>query len=1256
MNYQYRPKHRTVGHLRTLVTYVLTISMSYSPLSLMAASSYGRDSGQIREINDGSSVRSVVGLIKSGADQLVKMKQNMIDMQTQIASEKARQQALQNNQPKSTPAKYFPKCSVPQAGPSIPKQLCERNTRAKEKTVSAQDLGYANAGLDLAKVYIDQFYKQMQSEGQNTYMPVGIQCLKDELKNLDRTFQDKINALENMASEAEKKVQALRDENNNLTDGLRNLNYQLNGGQMANNKDKSFDVSKQFNEGCRQALGSAAFNNQQGLRGVETYINNPQNKLKDNAANVLAHTSSIAGSSGDGGTLFMDRMNEIRSYIAKNGIQNLSKFIENGKAMGPIGAARMKTIADRLLLQMENERVRINNKLSKEYNYNLPAMDEDFIKNMQAYLSGHGNVFSEKKINDCVLKKDDSGLGISLDQIKLTQDNASSGPGGVADDYAKSMRAIWASDQPLDYKMKQIENLETNLSYGSVKVLVRDPIRANKLERITPYELFSRSIQQCKAKYQMSGADSTDAISGQQKTTDAHSMLSKFSDKVNTFADDLIKEMKSDILRCSAQSMELTQCSSGKGAMDFSSPSFCWSLGKKCAETVNSCASQARTLISNMEKRIQTESDKYNVNVKKMVAIHEDYLQKVKLQVFSDVAFYRQFFPAAKYELPEGLYVPMPELKAGPSELGGAMLMGGGSSDYLKYLPGKLRELKKVVQQAAKSMKDEAQLYIETQRETIAQNEREWRDMATECKARVDEFQEYYTENKRRQQEAAAKQKAMQEQEQQEREAKVSAFCQKYDRLLESNNPQGWCSDKLDGLFADSDEIANWLDPDVPSILSEYRNNCARAQSNKDDGSEDDTKTPALVRHCSGGAGDWDSIAKEYKERLLSRLPQDIDRQAISDYMDGNGATGNSGGSIFDTNTSSRDGRPQTGIGAVSSELVERDEYLARAIDNYRQQNLRVKAILKDNKDNKWERPLNNSKKEALRTAITNHCNKFGTKDGFAEKKTKAELAMGTAKTLKNNARTKTIEAEQALLAADELVKASASNPLEKAQAVAKQTEAKQKLGEARDYEQEKSDEYTAAKSEFNELSKNYPSYPAICDPKPPEDINELQKAISSDSELSKNNVISSALSAAVEEATRNASLNNATTEMNNVNNDNLCTVMKAEIANAAYLTCSSQYNLTVSQSSCIETEKAKYKKDLSSLTVSSGVNAALSRIEKLDEKSDTYSDWVRIGEDARVGCSNLNSSSRGRGGMLDMFGKSFSGGMGAEEGSIFSK
>jgi hypothetical protein len=755
-------------------------------------------------------------------------------------------------QPQMVPARFFPQCPTGPGVASIPDNICRSVPVPGDNGSLMQARMFRSIAIENMS-----FYEKHLAAGQNSHTPVGLQCIEDNIKRTSSTFDDKMNTIQDLANRVKKETQTFREQNKQLLENMHNLNSELNGTartQDASQVGQIRQMKDLFPNHCKDIIADSDFTKFQrdgGLLGLRNDSLGPFNDVATKAVNNKSVYEKDLNT----------YIQKLRSEIETQGLEGQI----NPDMIGLTNFGTAQAVVEREIGIAQREIGQIRTKMKAELDYDIPTLDSAFsASDFDNFKTNATQFFKKKAINECVTMSD-KGIGLSTEQILsgLRQDGVSTNIN--LNRYRQALSGVLGSDNAyIQDKLNQIRALDQQ--YGnSITLAYRDSTGANVQQ--TPYELLMQTVQMCETRISQtdifsptnsSGGSLSTSISEAQKIEKGKKYLDRIAEINKTLAANLANRLYDEVANCSGRQLKAGSCT--QNTLAPGSNNFCIAHSTNCAQQVMSCHAVAQNLIKERETKLNSNAVTYNANVATLVARQEALLNLVKTQVIQDADFIKRFLPGASFQLPEDLFVKMPEPEMSAF---GINLRGGGRLDSIENLPEQILKMKEMVNKQKEQVIALLQEYKSGQEEALASNMEKWATLKDKC----DQVEVKYAEAVAAANQAGAKANA-------ESQAVVGDFCNRFERLR--RNPAAGCSEAFDieGLYESSVKASGMVSNAAREYVADFSSYCAQSQSEATLGTEgledEDAQKRFLELACSGNSSE---AIDEISKKLSSIIP-----------------------------------------------------------------------------------------------------------------------------------------------------------------------------------------------------------------------------------------------------------------------------------------------------------------------------------------------------------------------------------------------
>lgn len=843
-----KEKMRTTKRLKALLIHLLSISMVISPMPLMAE--------EKTIVNNSEWVGEIGNVLNQVGGAIMQSKQQEFQMRQQAAM-------MRNAKPQLVPAKFFPQCRIAPAGASVP-QACQPNKPPQQLVSEARSM------KRVAQQQMD-FYEQLLDEAQNSPLPSGIACLKQAKDGVGTSIKDRMNGLERMKQQIAKANQLFEEQNKALLEDIKRNGNELLGigrGRKVDLNQESADYNSLVTPECRDIIvagfgGNSDFNDIMAKSGLKGIRNGNLSKLNVSSSQFTANKASYERD-------LNQKVQQIKSDIQKYGVDSFLEMNQGGLTFERNGQQKFGSLnaAYSDFARVKNEEVKnIRQSIAAEIGganldiNRLTTMTRNFKADFGEFVSQAEQQLKRQEISRCV-----SGpIGLSTDQIlgSLRYESTSM-TGDTITNYTSALQVILDNpdSSPLE-KQNQIKNLDGRFK-GRIRIVYNDEDSVQRNE--SPYQMFQKIVQKCEVAYEQE----TDANAGRsikKRVARAKKYMQDLQKVERTFASDLTNQLIDEVVNCSGRDLKAGQC--GPDTLSPGNSQFCLSQASDCAAQANACYNKIEGEVKIRQGRMNTLATQYNNNMAALITQQEAILNNVKAQVTRDAEFFKSFFPGATYDVPEDLFVEMPQL-ADFQGLG-VELRGGGDLEVMKALPGKIDKLKEQLAMqweggsGNKGIANVIDEYIELQRSAMIKNAEKWNSLLDACVAAEGSALKSIAQANQKAKEAYG-----------ERANTVNNFCQRFEDLR--SNPMAGCNDDYDvgGLYEDGMKVSAHINDDALRYVGTYRGLCAQSQNEKDKNSDDDADTSGktyIQELCE--EGDSESALAEVRDELKAAGVED---------------------------------------------------------------------------------------------------------------------------------------------------------------------------------------------------------------------------------------------------------------------------------------------------------------------------------------------------------------------------------------------
>jgi hypothetical protein len=708
----------------------------------------------------------------------------------------------------TTPAKFFPECTLPASMSNLPANAC--NNPTPEVAQISSMITYES----IAQGWMN-YYDQMSNEASNSSYAVGLRCLGDKQKAMDSQLTEMVNSLQRLQDRMNQDKQVFRDNNKKLLEDMNTANDELfgAGGASKNNlKIKTQDFAKFFSQSCQSVIGKDRLNSgtkEGGLNGILQGISSTNKAAADFNLNKNVIEDDVRREA-----------NKISASINSSGIDD---FLGNSNTQSNIKSSSYPTIETTVKKQaaeLNTARARINKELAA-LGYTPPAMDKNFTVDMNDFMAGSADFFKKKYVNDCVTGAS-SGIAIPVDDIlKSLEQKSTNSEGTARNDYRAALKKILDSDAMMDDKMASIKDLQNK--YPDITITYKDSSQARVTE--SPYDLFMKTIDKCSQRFTQDDQFSSKGSSGvsyQKKVERGRAALQELKNLNDSFSSKVTQAITDQVLNCNGQAAKSGSEFCNEESLKSTSDNFCVAHASACANDIQGCYAEANNQVLVRKTKMENLAKTFNANVTAMVARSNALYEQQKAAVNSITQLIQSKFPGTNFEIPKDMFVSMPELK---KDAYGVEMAGDGDLksflDGENSMPAKIDKLKLVFQKQRDAVKKATDDYIGLQKAAMEKEHGRWEKLAGDCKSAIDKSSSEL---------AKANNEGLKKQG--EEDAKVAKFCKKYSSI--SQNPLGACG-KAKDLSDIADQVSSRLSNQSLTLSEQYASACDGLNNQNDD-------------------------------------------------------------------------------------------------------------------------------------------------------------------------------------------------------------------------------------------------------------------------------------------------------------------------------------------------------------------------------------------------------------------------------------
>lgn len=735
--------------------------------------------------------KEAVNVLGAAVNMYGQVKTQQIMQQQQLAQQVQNAKLLQQLSPGCRKAdgtlcyasvgKLFPECPLPASMATMPQNVCSETKPTPQE--SAAQISSMDNYENIANNWVNH-YDQMLNVASNAATPSGLKCLEDKQKAVNSQLTEMVNNLTRLQDQLNKDKETFRANNKKILEEIALANDELlgSGGTGKNNlKLKTADFSKYFSSSCQSVIESSAVSFKDGLAGVMQSLSPINKKASDFNTNKNALESEVRSD-----------IAKFQAAIKSGGLQDFIKG--NVATTSKFGA--LNTAIVNQVKEFNIAKERITKELGK-LNYEVPAMDKDFTADFNDEIGGASSMFQTRYVNSCTMGTSSAGIAIPLNQLldKMVQQN---GTAGARDQYKAAIINAMNSGDSMERVVMTLQGLEDS-TYKGMMVTYQTPEGQNITS--SPASILTETWKKCEAAY---------TTNEKKKTVRAQNLMKELKTLHDTYSSNLGVKGLEQVLSCNGETKKSgSNCGSGE-SFNHTSPSFCISHAQQCASEVNGCFAEANKHVETRKTKMESLAKVFNANATAMVARSNQLYNVQKTAVMDMIKLYQTRFPGTNFEIPENMFVSMPELK---TDSFGIPLAGDGNMAFMDELPKKIDLMKKMFKSQQENVNNEIQDYIAKQSDAMEKQKDRWKQLAQQCRSMADSIRKDVNKF------TADGMKG-----QQQLDNKVGLFCKKYSDL--KSNPLSACNNDPQKLAEDADAIAGRLTPNAQYITVQFRNVC----------------------------------------------------------------------------------------------------------------------------------------------------------------------------------------------------------------------------------------------------------------------------------------------------------------------------------------------------------------------------------------------------------------------------------------------
>lgn len=778
---------------RQLLVHLMIFSLVQTTVLLNTAHAQTMDSNTTAVLGIAQSAVGIYG------QYLQQKQQDTINRVTMLRNQQLMQQMSPScRKPDGTSCyavvgKLFPECALPASMSAMPQNICTSATPDVNQISTM--ITYEN----IANGWIN-YYEQMSNEASNMTAPIGLKCLQDKQKAVESQLTEMINNMTRLQDALNKDKETFRANTKKMLEELKTTNEELFGASGDKNlKIQTQDFSKYFSSSCLSVLGDA-----QVKEGAQIGFNGLLQTVIPKSKDASDYNQNRAKIEDD----VRRDITKIQQNIKDTGLEDWSTSWNNNTALEGSKFGSVNTTIAKQNKEFLTAKARISKELSS-IGYEIPAMDKNFAVDFDSFLAGSKDFFRKQYINNCVTGADNTGVAISTDQILSSLEQKSTNSAGTArDKYKAALANIIGSDAFIEDKLKQIKNLET--VYKDITITYQSSGGQKVID--TPYQLYQKTISRCSSRFEQDDtftSKGSNGVSYKKKVERGQQLLQELKGLHGTYTSRMGQLVLEKVLNCNGEAKKAGASCGDKGSFDPAGDNFCMAQANQCANEVQGCYAEANSHVETRKLKMQNLAMLYNANVQGMITRSNQLYDAQKIAVMNMVKVIQSRFPGSNFQIPEGMFVSMPEMK---KDSFGVDLLNDGNPAFMDELPKKVELLKTVFKEQQQKANDTIQDYIQKQTAAMETNKAKWEKVASQCKSMAD------TSSKE-----LAKMNAEGQKAQDELDRKVASFCSKFSGL--SENPVAACEDAKD-LAEDMDKIQARLTSGALQTTRQFKNAC----------------------------------------------------------------------------------------------------------------------------------------------------------------------------------------------------------------------------------------------------------------------------------------------------------------------------------------------------------------------------------------------------------------------------------------------
>ena len=744
-----------------------------------------------------------------------------------------RQGIGQSFAPRGVPSKYFPRCTVAAASPSFPENVCRddlgldpANTRLYSEAQRFKKIATDNVAF---------FDGLLIAGGQESSHPLGLQCIEKYTKRNLQDVQNAINDLERENDRLKLKLKEFRNQNKAFLDKMKEVNGRLKGG------GEDMDFLKEFSPSCREIIGAskvADAASKGGLTGLYKGVGGKWAKANTfrNNFNSLAKELN-------------DKKGEFLRRVSSEGPMFLG---QQGKSQGDFDGAIFNAAKERYgKFQKMYGRV-------KEQFPDLPNMDRHFRQNIDQLVKDAQVRYRARIIGNCTSK-----MRLNPQKVVAGLQQQSATLGSNVNDYKKEVARILQKGSIGDPAiMAEIIALDRKYR-GNITYRYKE---GGKTVRRPPSAIFTSMVSSC---------EETMASGEVERAAKEFKDLKRVAD---TLATDIGNAIDKKVVRCDGGKTKIGHC--GDGTMNPSSPNFCLSRGRYCANEILVCRREVGAKVAVARDELKALQNQWNNGLKDLAASVRNRMGNIIAPAIANMMKKISHHTGAQVVEPENKSLNVPEMGKyqGIELLGGGLL---GKGDFDNIFSGPIKEDLIVKLKAQKeSLSGIYSDYLSKKEQNLRDNREKWNAIKERCTGiEAKMVNAVNEENKRRREQN------------QEDQDNLRQICARYG--LYQQDPTPGCKDGgLAQLYTDAMAASSHLNANVLHHIQKFMEHCNKLNSDaiEEEGEGDSEEQSALKKMCDKHDGSFDEVKESMVSMGIDILPEKY-RDDARAFLDSEGSS-----------------------------------------------------------------------------------------------------------------------------------------------------------------------------------------------------------------------------------------------------------------------------------------------------------------------------------------------------------------------------